>query len=610
MISQETIEDVKQRMDVVEIVSAFVKLKKEGSNLVACCPFHNEKSPSFKVSKAKQIYKCFGCGKTGDAIAFVREHEKVGYPEAVRIIAALLNIEVRDEGPKPVYQRPKHSPTPVLNGMVEYFKGRGISEKTVQAFGITQSVEWMHKAQAQVPVINFNYFLNGELINVKYRGEGKDFKLAKGAELIFYNLDAVKDSKAVIIVEGEMDALAIHEAGLTEVISVPNGAAKSGSNSNLKYLDNCAGLFGQYEQIILAVDNDEAGRQLREELARRLGKNRCLIVDYPEGCKDANDVLMKFGKAGVVNMITNAAEFPIEGIMDMDQMFDEVQDYYMNGYPKGVRVGIPGFDDHVSLMPGQYTTITGTPGSGKSEYTDLIMCRAAANHGWKFAICSFENQPSSLHVTKLMEKFSGKAFAHRMNPDHRMSHDEFHHAANMVRHHFTFININQIDVTLDGILEKAKELVFRLGIHGLLIDPWNYIEHKIPAGQTETQYVSESLSKIKAFCLIHGVHIFLIAHPTKMPKDKTTGKYEVPTLYSISGSAHFFNKTDNGLTIYRDFATGIVDVHIQKVRYSWLGKVGCTSFTYCVDTRQYSPLNEIPCTTTDSTNGKLPTPIF
>jgi twinkle protein len=448
----------------------------------------------------------------------------------------------------------------------------------------------MPKAKAEVPAINFNYYRDGELVNVKYRGLDKDFKLAKGAELVFYNMDGAKGEEYVIITEGEIDALTIHECGVKQVVSVPNGAAKSGHNSNLKYLDNCHAFFDGMTQIILCTDNDEPGRQLREELGRRLGKDRCLIVDYPEGCKDANDVLMKHGKAGVATLIRDAHEFPIEGIMNMDELFNDVQDYYMNGYPKGVKVGIVGFDEHVSFMPGQLTIITGVPGSGKSEFVDYIMASAAKNHGWRFAVCSFENQPSSLHVSKLMEKFTGKAFAHRTDASSRMNTHEYSYASDMVRHHFDFININQVEVTIDGILGKAKELVLRKGIHGLLIDPYNYVEGKLAHGQSETQYINELLSKVKTFCAITGVHVFMIAHPVKMPK--VNGKYEVPTLYSISGSAHFFNKTDNGITVYRDFEQNTVEVFIQKVRYSWLGKVGCASFTYNTEIRQYKPINE------------------
>ena len=302
-------------------------------------------------------------------------------------------------------------------------------------------------------------------------------------------------------------------------------------------------------------------------------------------------MLMKHGKPGIKQFLKTAHEFPIEGIMNHDGMMDEVQDYYMNGYPKGIRVGIPAFDDLISFMPGQLTIVTGIPGSGKSEYIDYLMAMASINHGLRHGICSWENQPASLHISKIMEKLVGKSFMHRLDASSRISMDEFNWAAAMVKNHYKFFNVSELEADIDILIAKARELVLRYGIHFLLLDPWNYIEMKIPNGMTETQYVSIILSKLKALAIATGLHIFLVAHPIKMPK--VNGRYEVPTLYNISGSAHFFNKTDNGITVYRDFENGTVDIHIQKVRYSWNGKLGACSFTYNTETRQYIPCDKI-----------------
>jgi twinkle protein len=467
-------------------------------------------------------------------------------------------------------------------------KNRGISNNTLLRFGITEAMEWMPKANKEVRVLCFNYFKAGELINIKFRGPNKDFKMSKDAELCFYNLDAIIDDKEVIIVEGEMDALSLHESGFYNVISVPNGASVNGQ-LKLDYLDNSIDYFTNKAKITICTDNDRAGNILKEELIRRLGKERCFTVSYPDNLKDANEVLLKYGKEGIKTLINEAKEYPIEGILTMDEIYNDVANFYENGYPMGIKAGIKNFDEHLQLMPGQFTTVTGIPGSGKSEFIDNIMVKTAINHSWNWAVLSFENQPTSIHATKLMEKVVNKSFSFRKNPYDRMNTEEFKQAVYTIDKYFTFINVNTATLTLDGILAKCKELVLRKGVNGILIDPYNYIEHQMPKGQSETQYISECLSKIKAFCLSSGVHLILIAHPKKMNKDEK-GNYNIPTLYDIAGSAHFFNKTDNGITVYRNYENGQVDVYIQKVRYGWLGKLGFVSFKFNIETREYIPI--------------------
>lgn len=588
MITKACIDAVKERMDIVEVIGAHIKLSEKGHDYVCKCPFHNERTPSFTVSPTKGIYKCFGCGKSGDAITFIIEHLGKNFPEAIAMLAGIYAIPLELEGEE-IKVRPTQSKLQLSFDQIEWFKGRGITYDTLQEFRVTSGKEWMPKANNEVDVICFNYFRNDELINIKYRADNKDFRLHKGSEMIFYNLDSIKGSDAAVIVEGEVDALTVHQCGCKFVISVPNGASK-GVQQNLSYLDNCWDVFEGVKQVVLMVDNDEVGRALRDELARRIGREKCLKVDWPDDVKDANEMLLKYGERAVLELIANATEYPIDGILSVSDMYEDIVSYYQNGYPDGIKIGIEGFDEYISFMAGQFTTITGIPGSGKSEFTDLIMVKAATTQGWSFGICSFENQPAALHVTKLMEKVAGKSFAFRHAPQERMNQDEFNSALQVVNNHFHFINVNQIEVTLEGILSKAKELIVRKGIKGLLIDPWNYIEHKIPTGQTETQYISECLTQIKAFALTNGIHIFIIAHPTKLKKEN--GRYEVPNLYSISGSAHFFNKTDNGLSIYRNFDTNEVDIYIQKIRYSWLGKIGTVSYNYNTYTRQYQYINK------------------
>jgi len=590
MISEASIELVKAQIEITDVVGTFVKLKKHGVNLTGNCPFHSEKTPSFTVSKEKQIFKCFGCGKSGDAITFLIEHEKHSYLDAIRWLAARYNIEL-EEHQKREFIKPAPRLEKLGSKALAYFEhDRKISNNTLLRFKITEGTEWMPAVNKEVSVICFNYFRDEELVNIKFRGPQKSFKLAKDAELIFYNLNAIKGCNEAIIVEGEIDCLTLHECGIFNTVSVPNGAAKG--NQRLEYLDNCFEYFTDKTKVILFTDNDVPGNNLRNELARRIGFEKCYQVKFPDGCKDANDVLVKHGKDEVVRIINNAVQWPIEGIVSMDEIYPDVMDYFENGYPQGFRAHIPDFDDLLTFYPGQLTTITGIPGSGKSEYVDYLMTSLTRFHGWSWAICSFECPPA-IHVTKLAEKFTDKSFAFRKNPDHRMNVRQFEYAIDMIDKYFHFINLSMVDITMDGLIKKAEELVLRKGINGLLFDPWNCIEHK-SGEESETKYTLTCLNKLINFLDKYKVHGFLVAHPTKLGKDKRTGKYEIPTMYSISGSAHFFNRTHNGMSIYRDFQTNVVDVYVQKVKWSWLGSLGYASFHYDTMTRRYISMSGAP----------------
>jgi len=371
MISTYTIEAIKQAANVVEVVGDYVKLKKSGTDYEACCPFHNEKSPSFKVHPVKGIYKCFGCGTSGDAIEFVMKHENKTYPEALEILAKRYNIPIEEDKPQPkrVYKRPQQPKFDLSPLALTYFTSRKISGQILADFKVCTKLEWMPKSKAEVEAICFNYFREGELINVKYRAKDKDFKLEKDAELIFYNLDSLKGAEIGIIVEGEIDCLSVAESFLLYpeyaakmgIVSVPNGANVTGV-MKLEYLDNCYQSFDHLKEIIIFTDNDDAGIRLRDELGRRLGYHRCKVAKHLQGCKDANEVLVKHNANEVLKCITGRTEFPIKGIVNMNNIHDQVLSFFLNGYPDGYKTGIPNLDDMFQIMLGDLTIITGTPG--------------------------------------------------------------------------------------------------------------------------------------------------------------------------------------------------------------------------------------------------------
>jgi twinkle protein len=583
MISQETIELVKAKADIIEVIGAFVPLKRNGVNYTGLCPFHAEKSPSFTVSKVKGIYKCFGCGKSGDAISFVMDHQNKSYPEAIGILAEKLGVAMEEQVKKEFIK-----PAPRLEKLgaksLSWFENeRKISNNTLLRFGVTEAVEWMPQFEKEVPVICFNYYRDEVLTNIKFRGPKKSFKMAKDAELIFYNLDAIKGETEVIIVEGELDCLSCHESGIYNSISVPNGAGTG--NLRLEYLDNCWSALADKEKIIIATDGDAPGRRLREELARRLGVGRCYQVVYPEGCKDLNDVLKMYGPSKVQGVLAAIQPWPIKGIVPPEDWYETTSDWYDNGYPAGAKSRIPGFDPLLTFAPGQLTTFTGIPGHGKDEFCNYLMTNLARYENWPWGVLGFEETVPET-VSKLAEKFTGKSFAWRKDPSHRMTRREFEWSIAQIDACFYFVATDEIETNIETILEIASQLVVQKGIKGLYLNPWNWIEHNRPTHQTETEYVSITLGKIVKWAKKHLVHVFLVAHTTKITKDKD-GKYMIPNLYSISGSANFFNKTFNGVCVYRNYENNITDVYVQKVKQSWLGQIGFSSYQFNTLTRQY-----------------------
>jgi twinkle protein len=583
VISRDTIEQVKARIDIVRVISQFVLLKSKGSDHVGLCPFHNEKTASFTVSSAKRIYKCFGCGKSGDAISFLMEHGNMTYVQAVQWLAQSENISILEEPMKKQYTKPVERLEKVDKKFIEWFEKRKISNNTLLRMKISEAFEWMPQFEKEVQTICFNYYREEQLVNIKFRGPQKSFKMCKDAELIFYNLDGIKGEKEVIIVEGEIDCLTLIECGIYNVISVPNGAGAG--NLKLEYLDNCYSAFEGMQKIILATDSDAPGRSLRDELARRLEIDRCYQVEYPEGCKDLNDVLVKYDQEEVKRVVASAKQWPIQGEITMDEMYETIEDWYEQGYPKGSRARIVAFDQLLTFVPGQMTTITGIPGHGKDEFSNYLMASLAQHEGWIWGIFGPEETPAET-VTKLQEKFAQKAFAYRKDVENRMNRRQFEWSIAMVDQYFKIINPDEIQSDVNSLLELATQFVKRYGINGLYLNPWNWIEHMRDGHLSETEYTSKTLGTIIKWARKYGVHVFLLAHTTKIGKEN--GRFSIPNLYSISGSAHFYNKTHNGITVYRDFEGNTTTVYVQKVKQSWLGQTGWVCFTYDTLTRQYS----------------------
>jgi twinkle protein len=339
--------------------------------------------------------------------------------------------------------------------------------------------------------------------------------------------------------------------------------------------------FKSVDKFIIAVDNDEPGNKLEEELSRRLGKDRCHKVVWPEGCKDSNDVLVKYGKTVLSECIEHAKPYPIAGTYNADNLTESIDRLYDGGVERGVSTGWTTIDPYYLVRPGAFTVVTGIPSSGKSNWMDAVMVNIAKKHGWNFAIFSPENQPLEDHMARVLEKYIGQPFTDGPTP--RMSKEDLARGKSWLTKHFTWIlPSDDKEWSINVILEAAKRLVLTKGIRGLIIDPWNELEHTREGNQTETEYISIALKRIRQFGRRYGIHIWVVAHPAKLYRDKN-GKYPIPTLYDISGSARWRDKSDNGIVIWRDLQKEegcSIEVHVEKIRFRQDGKRGIGELTY------------------------------
>jgi twinkle protein len=464
---------------------------------------------------------------------------------------------------------------------------RGIGDETLMAASVSWGRWWYSHDQGEQDCIVFPYHDTTEtIVNAKFRTMSKEFRQVPNAIKTLYRIHACDPSlKQIVICEGEIDALSCLEAGIPNAVSVPDGAPKkvkdeqAGEDRKFSYLANCEEQLKAYQKIILAADNDDPGRALNEELARRLGRDRCYLVEWPQGYKDANEVLAGDRKKGLPELgpddlaacITAAKPYPIRSVFTSETYLPSVMRLYNEGRKPGLSTGWPSVDELLTIVPGQLTVVTGIPNSGKSEWLDALAMNLAQLHDWRFGVCSFENQGDD-HLIKLIEKHADAPFW--PGPRMRMGPEEIARSEGWIRDRFFFIRAENESPTIEWALECGRACLLRHGVRGLILDPYNRFEHKRPSGMSETEYVSDMLSRVQRFSAANGIHTFFVAHPAKMQREKDGGAIPIPGLYDISGSAHWANICDNGVTVHRDDAKHITEIHVKKVASSmWASRV-------------------------------------
>lgn len=579
-------------MGIEQLVRPVAYRLRQGQHRVACphCSQQRkkkgERTLSLKIDGDVAVFNCWHCQEEG----LVRlEGDSRQEPQQ----------RWQAEERRPVAVAPKKKWSDLTDEGIAFLKARGISAETAQKAGVKSTQHFIQRLGKVCDCIVFPYLNKGEEYAAKIRAtEDKGFS-SNGAPATLWNLQNFQRGDWLVICEGEMDALTLLEAGYDGATSIPLGAVLKVADGEVNPQDDGKFRFvweakdqiDQAGRIVICCDGDPSGQAAAEEIARRIGKDRVWMVEYPEGCKDANDVWLKHGQEGIDRLISECKPWPISGLYDSSHFFDQLDEMYDKGVGRGESTGYPVVDDIYTVSEGMLTVVTGHPSSGKSEFVDQLMINLAVAKGWTFSIGSFENEPR-LHIAKLIAKYMRKPFFE--GAMERITPEELRIGKEFVQSHFSFIY--QADgsmASLDSILERMKVAVMRHGIRGAVIDPYNYIQK--PADMTETDWVSVMLSKVRLFAQAHGLHIWFVAHPAKMMRT-ADGKVPPPKGYDISGSAAWFAKADHGLTIHRpDPVKSLVsEVHSWKCRFSWLGKQGKADLLYSMITNTYVEIGEDP----------------
>lgn len=598
-----------------------------GGHVKTFCPFCHEhrkdkRDKSLSVDIDRGLYKCHYCDAQGyvpDEDEERRKEQRRQRREERQNQLPRNNGHVRpvwhpefvindNDAPQPVLSRSKgydddnHQRIEVIDYLV---KQRGLTLATLHNAKV--SVEWLKSETPQssapqsssssslssslTPVIAFNYFDHSIFINQKTRTLDKQFRFVPKAELIPYNIDAILRKDVCYITEGEFDCLTLVQCGFPESISVPNGSQK-----NLTFLDRFIEThFDDKTRITLALDNDPKGVELRDELLRRLGEERCRLVSWSSDCKDANEELMKHGADSVIDHVNAAKEIPLTGIQTVEDVENQLDELFLNGKQHGAEMRMSELDHQITFETGRYMVVTGRPGDGKSEFVDEICLRLALLHDWRVAYFSPENTPITYHLAKLCEKLTGYAFQLKG----RMTWELYGGCKQWIGQNICHVLPGtDIDPTIDEfnadyqravedkterytlplILDKARQAISRRGVRIVVIDPLNNIEPE--PDMEDLKWDRHVNSELRRFARKYHCLVILVAHPRKVNRANLDGKKRRVEMNDINGSADFGNMTDYCISVDRDDELKVVSIYVDKVKFKHLGTRGVVFFHY------------------------------
>lgn len=444
-----------------------------------------------------------------------------------------------------------------IQEVAAYAKRRGLSGATLAKLGAVSGTVFFPSLGRRTPAIIFPYVVEGREAGRKAVSvEEKAFIATTGFQPALLNLDRLVKAEPgdIYFTEGEIDAASLIEAGipLERVTSVPGGASKApvgDSEAVVKislrearhyvfpYIDQAMRLgLGRHQRFIWCGDMDEVGLAFRQRVAQMLGPGKFWYVDWPEGCKDANDYLRSDGPDAVKDLVLNGAkQWPIEGIYRLRELPE----------PPTLEIWDTGFrswDRRIHMANRTLSVVTGQPGHGKTLLTAQIWYQIARQYDLVIAVATFETRAKPEYRRILRTLYVGK-------PEHKLTNEEMFEADIWIDQHYLWIEHPDRQASFDWLLDIAEVAVVRDHAKIIQVDPWNRLESMRDWREREDEYISRCLKAAHAFAQDMNVHFQIVAHPSKMVGERR-GRSE-PGLEDIAGAKGWDSIPDQGLVVHR-----------------------------------------------------------